>query len=250
MAFQNADGIHVTGVVTASGTGTYLGSALTQHYTLIGGANNTIVGVAVGTANQVLTSNGSGMPPSYQTVSGSYIVGPGTTINNRAFQYANTTGLLAATSVVQYSDTTKFVTLPSQCFFNPAATVQNSKTGDGTVYTPTFTQSGLNIGSNFDGTSTFTAPVTGIYNFVFLVSLSGLSSSFTSGIFKLVTSSTTYPFLQVNPGELFASQYTSSYSVLANMTSGDTATCTYQVSGSTKSIGVIAGSQFSAELIC
>jgi len=38
----------------------------TEHATLVGGANDTIVSLGLGTANQVLTSNGAGVDPSYQ----------------------------------------------------------------------------------------------------------------------------------------------------------------------------------------
>lgn len=38
----------------------------TEHATLVGGANDTIASLSLGTANQVLTSNGAGVDPSYQ----------------------------------------------------------------------------------------------------------------------------------------------------------------------------------------
>jgi hypothetical protein len=44
---------------------------LTQYYTLVGGASNSIVSVATGTSGQLLTSNGSSANPSYTTYTGS-----------------------------------------------------------------------------------------------------------------------------------------------------------------------------------
>lgn len=38
----------------------------TEHAPLVGGANNTVTSLALGTANQILTSNGAGVDPSYQ----------------------------------------------------------------------------------------------------------------------------------------------------------------------------------------
>jgi hypothetical protein len=41
---------------------------VTQHATLVGGAANAITSLALGTSGQVLTSNGAGVDPSYQTL--------------------------------------------------------------------------------------------------------------------------------------------------------------------------------------
>jgi len=69
--------ISLTGVVTGNGTSALTANTVTQHGVLVGGASNAVASTAVGTAGQVLTSNGAGVDPTYQnnaSTSGSYIL--------------------------------------------------------------------------------------------------------------------------------------------------------------------------------
>lgn len=68
MATNNAINLTAAGVVSYDGAGVFTGSVLTQYDTLVGGATNSIVSVGPGTTGQVLTSNGAGVNPSYQSV--------------------------------------------------------------------------------------------------------------------------------------------------------------------------------------
>lgn len=57
---------------------------------------------------------------------------------------------------------------PTKCAFNYGnSTTRSNVTGDNTTYTLIFDTAVVNQGSNFDGVSTFTAPITGLYNFAF-----------------------------------------------------------------------------------
>lgn len=61
----------LTGVLTGNGTSAITGSAVTQYAVLLGDASNGVTNVAsVGTASQVLTSNGAGMAPTFQDAGG------------------------------------------------------------------------------------------------------------------------------------------------------------------------------------
>lgn len=68
----NSLNINDNGVVSYNNTtGVFSESALTQHDVLVGGSGNAITSVSPSTATFVLTSNGTGSDPSFQTVSAS-----------------------------------------------------------------------------------------------------------------------------------------------------------------------------------
>ena len=66
MTYQNSTNIGQTGILTSKGDGTFSGSPVTQHYALIGGANNTLVSLSPSVSGYVLTSNGALADPSFQ----------------------------------------------------------------------------------------------------------------------------------------------------------------------------------------
>jgi hypothetical protein len=65
------------------------------------------------------------------------------------------------------------VTQPLQPAFLATGVLQSNVTGDATQYTVTFTTVTKNVQSVFDGTSTFTAPVTGFYLLYSYISMTG-----------------------------------------------------------------------------
>ena len=60
----------LTGVLTGNGTSAVTANAITQYGVVIGGASNAVASTAVGTAAQVLTSNGAGVAPTFQAAAG------------------------------------------------------------------------------------------------------------------------------------------------------------------------------------
>lgn len=60
----------LTGVLTGNGTSAVTANAVTEHGVLIGGSSNAVGSTAVGTAGQVLTSNGAGSDPTFQAAGG------------------------------------------------------------------------------------------------------------------------------------------------------------------------------------
>ena len=58
----------LTGVLTGNGTSAVTANSVTQYGVVIGGASNAVGSTAVGTAAQVLTSNGAGVDPTFQAV--------------------------------------------------------------------------------------------------------------------------------------------------------------------------------------
>ena len=61
----------------------------------------------------------------------------------------------------------------AQPIFTALAPLQTNATGDNTDYTVQFTTVTKNVGGAFDGTSTFTAPVTGNYSFNYVITTNG-----------------------------------------------------------------------------
>lgn len=112
----------------------------TQYAVQIGGANGTLANVALGSATQVLTSNGAGAAPTFQNAGG--------------------------------SSSCSFAALLSSAVSNA--------TGDGTNYFIIFDSVLSNIGSNYDNTTgIFTAPATGTYQFNVTIYFNLLTSSHT-----------------------------------------------------------------------
>ena len=69
------------------------------------------------------------------------------------------------------------ITMPDQpAFLYYNSTARLNVTGDGTKFTCIYNGSIYDQNSDFDGTSTFTAPVSGRYHFVFAIPLDGIQS--------------------------------------------------------------------------
>lgn len=88
----------LTGVLIGNGTSAVSGNAITQHYTLVGGASNAITSVAPSaTAGIPLVSGGSAANPSYTTA----VVGGGGTGNTTFTAYSLITAGTTATGAFQ-----------------------------------------------------------------------------------------------------------------------------------------------------
>jgi len=138
------------------------------------------------------------------------------------------------------------------------ASTLNNVTGDATVYTVVYDTEVFDQNADFNGTTTFTAPVTGRYELMFSAKVEGLTSSHTSGEWIIVTSNRSYSMV-INPYAARATfggaaEYTNVVYVLADMDASDTATTTITVSGGTKVVDLTGSSViycgFSGALIC
>jgi hypothetical protein len=135
-----------------------------------------------------------------------------------------------------------FKSLPA--FSAKVNSAQNNVTGDGTGFLVPFTNVLFNIGSNFDGTSTFTAPVTGIYEFGFNLTLTGVAVAHTFATFNMAVTGDGTSSPQVNIGVLATTtgtQVNLPFSNLVTLAAGGTMTLTVAVSGSTKTVNVVSG---------
>ena len=144
------------------------------------------------------------------------------------------------------------VTRPAQPAFLEIAAAQTNITGDGTTYTIIYTTETFDQNNDFDGTSTFTAPVTGRYCFDVIISVQSLNSSHSLLNLDLVATSRTIRLISINP---WAIQYGNggqlSGRCLVDMSATDTATVQVAVSNSTKVVDLIATeTAFAGYLVC
>jgi hypothetical protein len=211
--------------------------------TVIAGTNATISGAAAaGTVN-------------IATGAGAKVVTLGSTngASSLALQYGTADFTIAsATGTVMSILDTGEMTMPLQPFVLAYSNGANDVTGDGTTYTVVFANEISDQNSDFDGTSTFTAPKTGKYLFTFSIQLGGILNTHTSSGSNLVTSNRTYLQTAFNT---YSTSSGSGYnffntSVCADMDAADTAYFTMTVYGGTKVIDVANFTVFSAALIC
>lgn len=135
-----------------------------------------------------------------------------------------------------------------------AGTIINNVTGDGTDYTIALDTKSFDRATNFNtGTYTFTAPVTGLYQLSARVYLEGLAAGHTDGVAWIaLTGPTSATIFDLNVGAVLgsggAATFCGSGSVLVAMTAGDTASLHVSVSGSTKTVDIVAGA--AATMLC
>ena len=231
--------------VANGGTGD---TTLTSHGVLIGAGTGNVAATAAGSSGQVLQSGGASADPSYSTATfPSTATGTGTILRANGTNWVATTATYPTTTTanrILYSSATSVVGeitsannailatdgsgVPSIttasgnwlntsrcCFSAYSNTAVTNQTGDGTVYTVVFGTELFDQGSNFDGTSTFTAPVTGRYLFTYcILTQNNLATHIPTS--ELVTTGNTY--ILGNYGGSFAGNFALTYSVIAPMT--------------------------------
>lgn len=229
MATSNAVNLKDQGVAYVSSTGTF----------------SNIDGSTVG---KVLTSQGTGVSPSFRSL----ITSPGSSTDRAIATWNSTTaGPLYNNSTVKidsagrYLNTTQPVfNIISQTNFGSGAV-----TGNGTVATLICNTAIINVGTSYNTSNgVFTAPKTGNYFFVTYITLYNLSSSHTDYVisYKNTTTSTTYQVLKINP---YALTYSGGYcgtsvSALIPLVAGDNVICTIKVSGGALSVGWYSDTSF------
>jgi hypothetical protein len=151
------------------------------------------------------------------------------------------------------------ITKPLQPAFLATVTSQISNvTGDGTLYVLVWDAEVFDQGSNFDGTSTFTAPIAGRYLFEVCVGVGGITSSMTDSFCNITTSNRTYTGTLWSPARVQDSNNELSYefAILSDMDASDTATVELQISNGTLVADIITNgatdpfSWFSGNLQC
>jgi hypothetical protein len=220
---------------SATGDFTFTSSTASQTRILtISNTDNT--GSATSSAKEQITVGGAnvGDPSKIYTITGAQSWAKGLD-NSSSDSYKISAGTALGTTDKFIMTTAGHRTLPATCAFNVKAALQSNVTGNGTVYTVTFTTTIFDQASNFSSPN-FTAPVSGNYYFSVNLSPGGFLAGHTSSIVNLVTTTNTYPIYEWNPSVTGLLQKRGV--VLAFMNATDTAHVTIQVSGSTKVINI------------
>ena len=166
------------------------------------------------------------------------ITGAGTiTANTIGFLSTGSSVINTTTQAFSYVQHGKWKASGQPAFFAFSNTAVTNRTGDGTGYTIVFGTEKFDQDNNFDGTSTFTAPVTGKYQFNINVCVQNLAAASTLFCY-LNTTSTTYPYANTSYTNAAGGNGYISFSVLAAMTAGDTASVAVAVGGGAKTVGV------------
>lgn len=165
-------------------------------------------------------------------------------------QFSATVGTSSYEIVTQ----TGIVTHPlNPNFLATVTSTLSNVTGDGTNYTVIFGTEIVDYAANYDPTTgTFTAPVTGMYQFNAVILLSGLVAGNTDGQILLVTSNRTYNTRQsVGAMRDNLDRCSLQISQSCDMDAGDTCVIQILVSGGSKVTDILSGgaSSFSGFLI-
>ena len=217
--------------------------------TVIAGTNATISGAA--TAGTVNLATGAGAK----------IVTLGSTndASSLALKYGTADfSLASATGTVMTALDTGEITYPLQSAFSALnSTLRTNVTGDGSAYTVIFNTELFDQNDDFDGTSTFTAPVTGRYFFTSCVFLDGMTSSFSSWIIWFETSNRPWNVMYANPGPIINGDNISfPCTAFVDMDAADTIVVKTIVGGSTKTVDIFGPDStnpytfFSGYLVC
>jgi len=193
-----------------------------------GSANFTFDGTSATVANPLYLPDGAVSAPALSNT--------GDTDTGIYFPAANS--IAVATQGVQRMlfDANGHMTMPTQpCVLaNNAATIDNV-TGDGTVYTGIYGTEIKDQNADWDGVSTFTAPVTGTYLVTVLAQWNGITSAETKANHQIVASNRSAYFIYANPySSSLSGSWRGNGAVFMDMDASDTLTVTGQVSNGTK----------------
>lgn len=224
-----------------------------------------------GAAKTITIGNGTGAT-SVVVNCGTGALDIGTNAFARTTTIGNTTGasvlalkygtgdftLASATGTVMSALDTGEITYPLQsAFFAYLSGDRLNVTGDSTSYTVSWGAEIFDQNADFDGTSTFTAPVTGRYAFFAQCYLGGILGTHTSCYMIINTSNRAYYSNTYNLANASAGgQFYTPCSVIADMDAGDTAVVIITVQAGTKVVDIVQDtaadprSWFQGHLIC
>lgn len=258
MAIGNAINEQTTGITGFSGTA-FVGSAATQHCVQVGGStSSTLTSIANGTTGQVFTAN-TGADPSWQTSSGGGVTGP-VSSTDRAIATWNGTGgtALFNNSTTKIDSSGRMTNSAQPAFLANNTNNLTNVTGDNTLITMTYDTIVFDQGGNVSS-STFVAPINGIYHFdasASFYNLSAVTNAAGCSVSFYVNGSEYRRFTQINAGLVNdttdSNTYTAFGSTLIKLNASDVVSIQGRVFGSSKTVGLEGGqaTSFSGHLVC
>jgi hypothetical protein len=177
--------------------------------------------------------------------------------NNSPFVVANTLTAGSGIGITNGNGTISLSSPAVNCAFRYGSGIaQLNSTGDGTSVLVQFPVKYFDYNNDFDGTSTFTAPVTGLYYFTLLICLQGFVSPFYlyPGVGIAVDHSgviTGYTLMNcaANGVGAVSGLFVAPATYMIEMIAGDTAQVSVVADGGAKTVGITAGFMFSGYLI-
>lgn len=240
---------------SASSAGTNTAFGLQAGHQLSTGSNNLLIGVTSGGNYTTSESHNICIGSNGVATDGNTIrigtQGTGTRQQDTTFiagiynvtPTGGNDGIVIIDSNGQLGAQTDLLMPNNPAFLENVAAIRTDVTGDGTGYTVVYGTEKFDQDNNFDGTSTFTAPVTGKYLLSFTVFLQQIGVAHTSGSLSIVTSNNTFTggFGSPAVNADASGQLSLTVTTLADMDASDTATTQVTVSGSTKTVDVTTG---------
>ena len=186
-------------------------------------------------------AGGTAADPTHQSIVNGVTTWTWGADNSDSDAWALAASATLGTTNVMRAGTTGEVTFPlTPAFFAYVNTTITNVTGDGTNYTIIYDTEVFDQGNNFNlGTSTFTAPVTGKYQFNFIVRIQG-GTSIVASFCTIATTSLTVRCSTPLIGTTNVNCQ-GTFPLLINMTAGDTMTTTIQITDSGGKVDDISG---------
>jgi len=147
------------------------------------------------------------------------------------------------------------VTFPlTPAFLATHSAAQDNVTGDSTIVTVNQTTVIFDQNSDYDGTNTFTAPVSGRYRFSCSIRLTEVGAAHTLGLLQFLTSNRQYETVFANYAAIrdSANQVINGFTILADMDAADTCIIRARVDNGGKTVDLSAGvttAWFAGELV-
>jgi len=229
-------------VLTMNGSGSNV-----SYGNIIESGSASAISVGVGVTFQLMKS-------SIKSTNTNAVTGAGT-LNYGDLTFASTSSVMnTTTQTAQYTNLGKHKASKQPAFFAYNTTAPQNVTGDGTGYTVVFDTELFDQDNNFDGTSTFTAPVTGKYQFNCAVLMQN-AAAMSPQLALTIAGTSAQTYTMYNQASCWTGNNSLNLAMIVAMTAGDTATVVVSFGGGAKTVDVYGAAgdprtQFSGFLVC
>ena len=223
------DGAGIVEINSSAGVISIGNDAVTENINIGTGAAARTITIGNGTdATSIVVDCGTGaLNLGTNAIARTTTLGNLTGASVLALQYGTGDFTLASATgtIISALDTGEMIKPLQPAFYATSIVQQTNVTGAGTTVTVNFTSEIFDQNSDYDGTNTFTAPVTGRYILIWSMQMDQLDALATAGVMFLVTSNRQYNGFRGNYGALrnASDSIAVSQSTFADMDASDTA---------------------------